>query len=75
MRAHDIHDFTLKGIIWQCHVIDGGCYEWRSTCGRYAVFREGRNWRARRGDRVGKIDYPSIKAAMLGASNEARRTA
>lgn len=69
-------DFKLRGITWECWIVDDGqAYEWRSSCGRYAVIRDGEHWRAKRGERLGQIEYPTIKAAMLGASTDVRNAA
>ncbi len=54
---------------WTCHVVDGGHrYEWRSACGRLAVRRDGRVWRARVDGRTSTREYDRIAAAMAGAA-------
>lgn len=68
-------DFTLNGITWQCWVINGGSFEWRSTCGRYAAWRDGKVYRARRGERAGQIEYSSLKEAMTAAGGTRRQAA
>lgn len=71
-----VPNFTLNGTTWQCCIVDDGhAYEWRSVCGQYAVIRDGQSWRAKRRDRLGSVEYPTIVLAMFGASNEQRRAA
>lgn len=60
-------DFTLDGITWQCWIVEGGSYEWRSTCGQFAVWREGKTFRARRGDQVGTVEHEKLINAMWAA--------
>lgn len=71
-----IHPFTLNGITWNCWVVAGGAYEWRSECGRFAAFRkDGLKWWARRDGVDGRIEYPTLIAAMAGASATRRQVA
>lgn len=33
--------FQLGDVTWHCWVVDGGRYEWRSSCQRFRVWRDG----------------------------------
>lgn len=68
-------DFTLGAVTWQSWVNPDGSLVWRSTCGRYAVWRDGKVCKAQRGETVSRNEFRDLWSAMSAAQNEARRAA
>ena len=60
--------FEFGGKTWICWIVDDGQrYEWRSECGAYAVWRDGKTFRARRGERISDREFGSLVTAMQAA--------
>ena len=66
-RRSGVAPFTICGVTFVCWVVDGGRYEWRSECGRYAVGRVGPDCWARRDGRGAGDQHASLRAAMAAA--------
>jgi hypothetical protein len=74
-RRSSAPPFTLGAVEWHCWVTADNRYAWRSACGRYVAWREGRFCRARRGDQVSEHLfhdlYDAMRAAQFGRSRRA----
>jgi hypothetical protein len=67
--AHRDVTFAIGSIVFRCHAVDDGRFEWRSDNGRFVCGRnigKGSHW-ARCGEhRVGQ-NFPTLRGAMLAA--------
>jgi hypothetical protein len=75
LQHSTLPNFTLSGITWECWITERNTYEWRSTCGHYAVWRDGGACYARRGDRIGTFPHHDLISAMRAALSERKEAA
>jgi hypothetical protein len=73
-RKSTVSAFKLGDTIFECWVTADNSYVWRSTCGRFAAWRDARLFRASVGDRVSKREYNSLVTAMAAAIANKDRT-
>lgn len=68
-RRSSAPEFTIDGVRFACWVTDAGQrYEWRSACGRAAVWRAGRTILARAdGSGIGS-QFVSLRHAMAACA-------
>lgn len=73
-RRSSVQPFTLHGVTFECWITaDGQHLEWRSTCGRFAVGRDGaEHWAKARGRIIG-TRFASLKLAMDAAIQNTER--
>lgn len=68
-----VPDFKLGAITWTCCVLSDGTgrYEWRSSCGRFAVSREGAAvWLSHNNKRTGRPHRDLISAMRFAHAYE-----
>jgi hypothetical protein len=61
--------FQLGDVTWHCWVVDGGRYEWRSSCQRFRVWRHGNQVLASCDGRPARTQR-TLRAAMIFAQHE-----
>lgn len=61
--------FRLGDVTWHCWVVDDGRYEWRSSCQRFRVWREGRHVLASCDGRPAQSQR-TLRAGMIFAQSE-----
>lgn len=66
-RRSTVETFTINRATFTCWITADGAgqrYEWRSACGRYAVWRVGREVLARAGNRLLRCGAVGLSTAM-----------